>query len=107
MATWPWPDPPAREHPEPNEAFAYANADFGGACEAFGVGEDKNLANNPIGEDTISSVKVGANVVLSLYPGRNFTGGGGTFEFFTGNDNSFADNAALRHHASSCSRSAS
>jgi len=57
------------------EAILCEHDDFAGTCEAF-TGDDANLGDNSIGEDSVSSVKVQPSVAneVRLYDGVDYSG---------------------------------
>ena len=75
-------DDPEAE-PGASQAFLYSDSAYYGNCEVFEVGKDKSLANNIVGDNTVSSVKVGDSVVLILYTKKRFRGQEG---FLTGDN---------------------
>ncbi len=84
------PQPPPTCAPSANQVALYADADFSGACKVLGQGEYADSAAFPtVGGDNVESVKVGANVTVTVYADTNFAGRG---ETLIANDSNLADN---------------
>ena len=60
--------------PNANQASFYTNANFRGACVIRGVGEFPNAESLGLPNDSISSLKVGANVRVVVCKDNNFRG---------------------------------
>ena len=82
--------------PGADQVFLYQDENFGGLCEVFGRVKDEFLTNNIVGNDRVSSVKLGANVDLVLYRSPEYSGDLTVFETDDGNlsDTSVGDNRA-------------
>jgi hypothetical protein len=52
----------------------YSDIDFGGRCETFRA-DDADLRNNTIGNDAISSLRIGVACPVVMWNGTNYTGG--------------------------------
>jgi fibronectin type 3 domain-containing protein len=76
----------------------YADSNYGGTCVVKGVGEYSSPSAMGFPNDSMSSVKVGSNVKLTLCHDDNYAGG---CEDFTGDDSNLADNSIGDNQASS------
>ncbi len=57
-------------------SYTYSNASYAGVKGSFGKGQytTSDLLAKGVTDNSISSIKVGANVKVTLYNGNNFTG---------------------------------
>ena len=85
--------------PGADQIALFNDINYAGACVIKGVGSYSDPgAFAPVGNDAVSSIKVGSNVRATLYQHSGF---GGTAESFTGNDADLRDNAIGNDSASS------
>jgi hypothetical protein len=85
--------------PGSDQVALFRDAGFGGACVVKGFGDYGNSgAISPLGNDDVSSIKVGSNARAVLYRDDNFTG---TNETFTSDDSNLSDNAIGNDQVSS------
>ena len=69
----------------PDRVLIYEHPDYGGNCHSFGPGDYANPGTfAPVGNDQVSSVRVGSSVLVRLFENENF---GGTMLERTGDDN--------------------
>jgi hypothetical protein len=67
--------------PGPREVTIYQHANLRGSCKILGVGEYPHSdAFKPVGNDSISSLEVGADVSVTLYQDANYKGLQATFQ---------------------------
>jgi hypothetical protein len=85
-------------NPNANQVGLYTDANFGGSCVVKDVGNYSNPSAMGIANDSISSVKVGGNVKLTLCQNDDYSG---TCEVFTGDDSNLSDNSIGDNQASS------
>ncbi|MCA9397690.1 hypothetical protein KC573_02575, partial [candidate division WWE3 bacterium] len=69
-------------------ATVYREPNFTGIFEVI-THNDNNVFNNPIDNDTISSIQVSSGTTVILYQNRDY---GGTYETFTQDDPNLSDN---------------
>ncbi len=70
-------------NPGPEQVFFYKDMNYSGTCKMLAVGKYPSSGNIGVGNDELTSVKVGANVDLLLCRDKDY---GGICETFTGND---------------------
>lgn len=75
--------------PSADQAAFFQNSNFGGACEVRGVGQYGSAIKIGVRNDSISSVRVGANVQAVLC---RDTGFGGDCELLQGDDANLSNN---------------
>jgi murein DD-endopeptidase MepM/ murein hydrolase activator NlpD len=84
------PPPPPACNPTAYQAAIFSEPNFGGACAIL---EDGDYANGsllaPLGGDEAASIRVGANMIATLYSESNFYG---RTESFDADDRNLADN---------------
>lgn len=90
--------PPSQCNPNSDQVALYEHANYGGACVVKGVGNYPNPGSLGIANDSISSVKVGGNVKLTLCRDDNYIG---TCETFLGDDSDLSNNSIGNDQASS------
>jgi murein DD-endopeptidase MepM/ murein hydrolase activator NlpD len=84
------PPPPPACTPTPDQVALYAGKDFGGDCVVEGTGDYANgsvLA--PVGAENAESIRVGANVLATLYSDTYYSG---RVETFDSDDRNLSDN---------------
>jgi murein DD-endopeptidase MepM/ murein hydrolase activator NlpD len=84
------PPPPPACTPTPDQVALYAGKDFSGDCVVKGSGDYPNgsvLA--PVGAERTESIRVGANVLATLYSGSNYSN---RVEAFNADDRNLLDN---------------
>lgn len=69
--------------PGPEQVFFYKDMNYSGTCKMLEIGKYPSSSNIGVGNDELTSVKVGANVDLLLCRDKDY---GGICETFTGND---------------------
>ena len=84
--------------PTADQVALYVDANYSGTCVVKGIGDYPNPSSLGIANDSISSVKVGSNVKLTLCRDDNY---GGTCETFQGDDANLSDNSIGNDQASS------
>jgi len=59
-----------------DSVYTYSNASYAGVKGSFGIGQytTADLLAKGVTDNSVSSIKVGANVKVTLYNGNNFTG---------------------------------
>lgn len=83
------PPPPACT-PNQEQVALYADPNFKGACVVLGTGAYASSSSlSPLGDDNAESIKVGANVLATLYTDASY---GGRGETFVANDSNLKDN---------------
>jgi murein DD-endopeptidase MepM/ murein hydrolase activator NlpD len=84
------PPPPSACTPSADQVALYAGKDFSGDCVVKGTGDYANgsvLA--PVGSERAESIRVGANVLATLYSDDNYSG---RVETFDSDDRNLTDN---------------
>ena len=84
--------------PTADQVALYVDANYSGSCVVNGIGDYPNPSSLGIANDSISSVKVGSNVKLTLCRDDNY---GGTCETFQGDDPNLSDNSIGNDQTSS------
>jgi murein DD-endopeptidase MepM/ murein hydrolase activator NlpD len=83
--------PPPTCNPTTDQIAVFANPNFGGDCEILSVGDYANSASFAnLGDDNVESIKVGSNVLATLYSDASYQGRG---ETFISDDSNLADNS--------------
>jgi hypothetical protein len=91
--------PPQTCNPGSNQAALYADPNYGGNCILLGSGVYTTSASlGSLGKDNAASIRVGSNVIATLYSGNNLQG---RAEAFTAQDANLADNLIGSDMASS------
>lgn len=94
--------PPANEIPNPtpgpDQVIVFSDTNYQGNYTIFHVGEFANLADQDVGNDAASSVKVGSNAKVAFYQSTNFSG---SYEVITADDTSLSNNSIGDNTASS------
>lgn len=85
-------------NPTADQVALYVDSDYKGACVVKGIGDYPNPSALGIANDSISSVKVGSNVKLTLCVDDNYYG---ICETFQGDDPNLSDNSIGNDQASS------
>jgi len=85
-------------NPNADQVGLYTDANYGGSCVVKDIGNYSNPSAMGIANDSISSVKVGNNVKLTLCQNDNYLG---TCEVFTDDDSNLSDNSIGDNQASS------
>jgi hypothetical protein len=67
-------------NPRKSQVFVYVDADFSGNCEVLKRRSDPTLENNFIGNDQLSSIKVGREVKVTLFTASDFSESSQTFK---------------------------
>jgi hypothetical protein len=93
------PSPPPACLPDINQVTLFEEADYGGGCVKFNLGDypDGN-ALNPLGNDDAGSILIGSNVVATLYSEQNY---GGHSETIINHDNTLLGNLVFNDSLSS------
>ncbi len=84
------PVPPPACNPDADQVALFAEINFGGACATMDVGDYASGALlAPVGGDKAASIRVGANVIATLYSENDFYG---RTEAFDADDRNLEDN---------------
>jgi murein DD-endopeptidase MepM/ murein hydrolase activator NlpD len=84
------PAPPPACSPSADQVALFAEMNFGGACAVMDVGEYASGAVlAPVGGDAAASIRVGSNVIATLYSENNYYG---RTEAFDADDRNLMDN---------------
>ena len=82
--------PPPTCSPNQDQVALFAGSNFAGSCKILGVGDYPGSASfSSVGDDNLEGIKVGANVLATLFSDGNYSGRG---ETFAANDSNLADN---------------
>ncbi len=84
--------------PNGDQVAFFTDANYGGNCVVRGIGNYPDPGSMGIPNDSLSSVRVGGNVRLSLYGDSNYQS---TSETFTGDDSDLSNNSIGNDRASS------
>jgi len=84
--------------PSADQIALFVDANYSGQCVTKGIGSYSNPAALGLPNDSISSIKVGSNVQVTLCRDDNYSG---TCETFTGNDSDLTDNSIGNDQVSS------
>jgi len=76
--------------PNADQVALYVDSNYSGDCVVRGIGDYPNPSSLGIANDSVSSVKVGSNVKVTLCKDDNY---GGTCETFTGDDSNLGNNS--------------
>ena len=85
-------------NPNSDQIAFFEHANYSGTCKVLGVGDYSNPSTMGFPNDTASSVKVGSNVVTTLYENDNYSGAS---EQFTGDDSDLSNNTIGNDRVSS------
>ncbi len=77
------------------------NHNKGGKCQKLGVGDYADLSKTEVGENFMSSIKVGKNVYAMVCDGKNFTG---ACELFDKHDGDLRNNPTIKNDIVSSAR---
>lgn len=84
------PPPPPACTPTQDQVALFADPNFKGACVVLGAGDYASSSLlSPLGDDNAESVKIGENVLATIYTDANY---GGRGETFGANDSNLKDN---------------
>jgi murein DD-endopeptidase MepM/ murein hydrolase activator NlpD len=84
------PVPPPACSPSANQVALFSESQFGGDCTVLGTGDYPNASVlAPVGGKNTASVRIGANVMATLYGGNDYTG---RSETLTADDPDLSDN---------------
>lgn len=82
--------PPPSCNPSGDQIALYRDINFKGTCSVLGIGDYPNSATwSNVGEDQVESIKVGNNVLATLYSDADYSGRGETLSV---NDSNLSDN---------------
>jgi len=96
--TYTCPPPPTCE-PNENQVTLYADINYAGECVTLNIGDyAQGSALGDLGEDNAESIRVGINVLPTLYNDAYFGGRGETFVI---NDSNFSDNLIRENRTTS------
>lgn len=84
--------------PNADQITLYSDANYGGSCVTRGIGDYADAGSLGIGNDTVSSIRVGANVQAVLCKDSVYGGG---CETLTGDDANLSDNSIGDNQVSS------
>ena len=74
------PTPPPTCSPTANQVALFTESDYKGSCDLFSTGNySSTLSFGSLGDDSVTSIKVGQNVVATLYINNNYKGRGESF----------------------------
>lgn len=83
--------PPPACNPTADQIALFAESNFGGSCDVLAINDYANSASfADLGDDSAESIRVGANVLATLYSDASYQGRG---ETFISNDRNLADNS--------------
>jgi hypothetical protein len=81
---------PCPDSPGPDQVIVYQHRGFGGKCAILGIGRyPKPSYFAPVGNDSISSLKVGSDVRVHLFENHNFGGQVALYEAGSSHDAAF------------------
>jgi hypothetical protein len=78
--------------PNADQVALYVDSDFDGQCVVLALGDYKDAAASGLPDNSVSSLRVGANVQTVLCPDADF---GGQCETLKADDSSLADNTVI------------
>jgi hypothetical protein len=73
------PTPASNCNPNENQVALYTDPNYGGACVTLNPGSYDSSSFGALGNDQAESIKVGTNVMATVYKNPGFTGRGQTF----------------------------
>jgi murein DD-endopeptidase MepM/ murein hydrolase activator NlpD len=83
--------PPPTCNPTADQIALFADPNFGGTCEVLGINDYANSTSFAVlGDDNAASIRLGANVLATLFSDTSYQGRG---ETFVSNDSNLADNS--------------